>query len=130
MGFTMAFTPKTWRNRSQGAPLTPVTAEELTRIETGVKDAHEALDGRLAKTALDQSYASLSAPAQTNTWDAATGSIKTITEHFPAPIGDRVTTYGGYNAAGDPTTETDPNGQVWTLGYDSAGNQITRTKVA
>ncbi|GGG04018.1 hypothetical protein GCM10007304_17690 [Rhodococcoides trifolii] len=82
------------------------------------------------KTALDASYAPALAPATDYTWDSATGSIKTITEHYPAPIGDRVTTYAAYNSVGDPTTETDPSGQVWNLGYDSNGNLSTRTKVA
>ena len=87
------------------------------------------LGGGISKEEADQSYAPVSSPAVDYTWDSATGSIASITEHYPAPIGDRVTTFGAYNAAGDPTSETDPTGQVWTLSYDSNGNISTRTKV-
>ena len=82
-------------------------------------------DGTSWRPVGEDIYAPRSAPPQTNTWDPTTGSIATITEHYPD--GDRVTTYGGYNSTGDPTTEIDPDGVHWVLGYDSAGNQITRT---
>lgn len=61
------------------------------------------------------------------TWDPATGSIATVVEHYPGPLGDQTTTFGGYNAAGDPTSEIDPAGVHWVLAYDSAGNVSSRT---
>lgn len=60
------------------------------------------------------------------TWDAATGFIATITEHYPAPLGDRVTAYSAYGAFG-PTHEVDPDGGAWTLTYDASGNPTGRT---
>lgn len=59
------------------------------------------------------------------TWDATTGFIATITEHYPSPIGDRVTTYSAYGAYG-PTHEVDPDGGEWTLTYDGEGNPTGR----
>lgn len=88
-----------------------------------------AVDARV-ETVGDTRYAPLAAVATTNTWDATTGSIATITEHFPEPLGDRVWTYGGYNAVGDPTTLLDPDGQSWLISYDAAGNQSAMTEVA
>ena len=96
---------------------------EIAQVEAQIGDA-------LTQGEADTRYVPSLSPRTSYTWDATTGSIKTITEHFDAPIGDRVTTFGAYNSAGDPTTETDPSGQVWTLAYDSAGNISTRTKVA
>ena len=40
----MAFEPKTWADGPEGE--TPITADELNRIEAGISDAHEALDGK------------------------------------------------------------------------------------
>lgn len=61
------------------------------------------------------------------TWDAGTGFIATITEHYPAPIGNRVTTYSSYGTYG-PTHEVDPDGGAWTLTYDSNGNPTGRVE--
>lgn len=72
----------------------------------------------------------LLAPRTTHTWDATTGLIETITEHFDAPIGNRVVAKDGYNSADGPTFETDPSGQVWTVAYGSDGDISTRTAVA
>ena len=123
-----------------------VTATFLNQLASAVNSAVASLAGKytkpaggipasdlagnvLDKTTADTIYATALAVPTEYTWDATTGSIAAITEHYPAPIGDRVTTYSGYNAAGDPTTETDPSGQHWTLAYDGNGNMISRTKV-
>ncbi len=64
----------------------------------------------------------------TCTWDGSTGFVATITQHFPAPLGDRVTTYSAYGIFG-PTHEVDPDGSEWTLTYDSNGNPVEREAV-
>lgn len=85
-------------------------------------------DGTSWRPVGEDIYAPLANVPVDYAWDAATGSIKTITEHHPPPKGDQVTTYGAYNSFGDPTTETDPSGQAWTLTYDTNGNLSSRTK--
>lgn len=62
------------------------------------------------------------------TWDATSGFVATITEHYPAPLGDRVTAYSAYGIYG-PTHELDPDGGEWTLTYDTAGNPTEREAV-
>lgn len=112
----------------------PTITSGVTRIRDlfdtygdAIDTTHTEIDGRLSQEALAQSYAPLSDVPADYTYDATTGSIKTIVEHYPAPIGNRTTTYGGYNAVGDPTTEIDPDGVNWVLAYDAAGNPTSRT---
>lgn len=78
------------------------------------------------KTALNEAIAASGNVPTTYTWDPTTGFIATITEHYPAPIGDRVTTYSAYGDNG-PTHEVDPDGGAWTLTYDTNGNPTGRT---
>lgn len=47
------YTPKTWKNGPTGG--TPITADELTRIDTGVKLAGDIADTAVAATAATKS---------------------------------------------------------------------------
>lgn len=46
----MPFTPKTWADGQAGG--TPITADELNRVEQGVAEAHTQLDGKANAAAL------------------------------------------------------------------------------
>ena len=64
------YTPKTWKNGPTGG--TPITADELTRIDTGVK-----LAGDIADTAENASAGSIGGNATTlapNTWTLLTAA--------------------------------------------------------
>jgi YD repeat-containing protein len=107
----------------------------ITDDQTGPNPTYQdvidaATSAQISANAAAESAAAAEAAAGANvpvtyTWDATTGSVATITEHYVS--GDRVTTFGGYTDDGDPTTEVDPDGSHWVLAYDASGNLITRT---
>lgn len=103
--------------------LTDAVNEAATTV-----NSHDELitSGRLSEPELSAAIVDSGNVPVDYTWDATTGFIATITEHYPAPIGNRVTTYSSYGTYG-PTHEVDPDGGAWTLTYDANGNPIGRT---
>ncbi|ORI13430.1 hypothetical protein BJI47_22565 [Rhodococcus sp. 1168] len=90
-------------------------AEDLTRIETGVQGAHEAIDGRLSKAALDANYAPL--------WQPSTAYVKDAPVLLPTGTTGKRTTSGTSRPAFDATEQG-----LWTVaaGGLSQGTADTR----
>lgn len=98
----MPFVPKAWRNKSAGPPVTPVTAEDLNRIEQGIATATGLAE---AGGASDEQVAELVSDPETATGQAL------ATTYAPLDSVQKI------NAEGDSTPATfavrlDANGDV------------------
>src|SRR5690606_27872174 len=103
----MAYTPKTWADGEAGG--TPITAAELNRMETGIDDAHDAIDGLPEPLELGTSGTTAAAGNHTHT-AASIGAAAASHTHTLAQVTDAgdaagmdVGTASGTVAAGNHT---------------------------
>lgn len=97
----MPFVPKAWRNKSAGPPVTPVTAEDLNRIEQGIATATGLAE---AGGASDEQVAELVSDPETATGQALAttyGRVKSVNGADPDPSGN-INVAGTQGVKGDP----------------------------